>query len=187
MPLLELLPDGIGDAHEWLALPSGTAPAAVLDLNGPDGDASYIRSTGNPDDPTAGVLSLFTFQRAPQLPRPILSVSYITIRPWARRAGAGAQFLAGVIKSGAAQLVFPSVQVTSPAYAALEPSTTGWLSFTDPATGKSWTVAAALAAQVGVFDSTPNAAHEMRVTKITKQVWVEWDSRGAAVRYESGL
>ncbi|HKQ98856.1 MAG TPA: hypothetical protein VJV75_13350 [Candidatus Polarisedimenticolia bacterium] len=185
MPLLELLPDGIGDFSEWVAVPSGSPAGNVLDLQGPDGDATYIRSTGNID---AAVLSLFTFQRRPRLAMPIRSVAWVGVKPWAKRQSVGAQFLAGTIKSGAVRADFPSVQVTAPVYVALDWPVTGWRAFTDPATGNGWTVDAALAAQAGIVDTTPNTTHEMRVTKLVKQVWVEFASRGhAAVRYDTRL
>lgn len=187
MPLLELLPDSIGGA-EWNAFPVGPSFRPVMDLNGPDGDATYIASTGNLDNPAEGVTTLIGFQKAPALPHPVFSVAWVGVKAWLKRATIGAIPVRGVVMSGEARVDLPTVSVTSLTYQPTDAIAAGWRQFTDPETGKDWTWPAALAAEVGLWDTKPDTIHEVRCTTMRKLVWVEYASRGgAAVRYDTAM
>lgn len=177
MPLVALLPVADGASSTWTAAPGGTQRfEAVMDPYGPDDNATICQGTGTGQD------LMVKTQGAPSLP-PIARVGWVGV--WAR---VGRNLVASVtplrftprIRLGALDYVGPTpVGLTASQLAYVDYSgydRADWRLETNPATGKEWTVAEALAAEVGIRDVTAAGTHVLKCTALRKLLQVAYFS-----------
>ena len=182
MPIVDLLPVGDGATLGWTPVPAGTPHyLRILDYSGPDDAAGYIQ--------TGGYLAaeLFHTQTGPDIPE-VVGVAWVSVRVRLRRTGVNP--VNNPVWSGPLIGTGPSFEPQ--AWAIQYADRAKWLWFnpesdanaratTNPATGKAWTWAEALAVQVGIKDQTPDP-HQLHCTSLRKVVSVtyrgvtRWDS-----------
>jgi hypothetical protein len=151
----------------------------MLDLYGQDEDSSYAGTT------TVGTSLLVKTQTGAIIP-PVAGVGYVAVMARARRAGPGSEegAIAPLIKSGAVTVQGLTVNLTT-SYADYGGyGFPGWWLETDPTTGLPWTLDAALAAEIGLFNATAEGEfpQAVRCTKLRKLVLVNHAGRVGAVR-----
>ena len=181
MPVVELLPVGNGAFSTWTASPAGTPHwRAVFDPVAADDDATFVRS----DDDTQKV-ETFLYETGRLSPR-VRPVSWIGLKARVRRTALGfaenVRFAPRVYSSGiAAQgstIILPRATTAWNNYG--PEAIAAWRFFLDPATGRPWTDAAALSAELGMvdltFDEGAGAQHDLRWTLARKVMNVNyWD------------
>lgn len=182
MPVITLFPVADALGSTWTPVPAGTSQfERVMDLySGPDDTASVVTSAG-------AILNrdlLVETQHAPDLRHPVARVGWVGV--WARLNRSGAGFTpvryAPRLKIGAADIVGPDSTATT-IFVDTDPAIVpSWRFETNPATGKDWTWPEALAAVIGIRDTTPSvAAHLLRCTTLLKKVMVAYARPGAVM------
>lgn len=186
MPPVNLFAVADGDISNWTVVPGGTpAFQAVGAVHGPQDDVVYVQSgtgAGSPEifvqtcstaalPPISGVGWVGVFARTKKIAN---QPSLITFLPEIRSAGI--QMNGSVVESAGFS------------YADYDPNVLLELQFAlDPATGKPWTLAAALACQVGIKDDTTNSGHAggvytLRCSRISKVLFAGFLPNHGAVR-----
>lgn len=137
-----------------------------MDLYGADDLAGYCQTAAS------GADLLVHTQSLPDLKHPVARVGWVGLQARVARSGFGiTPKFAPRMRVGAAEYVGPdSTPVAS--FTTYTADLPGWRLELNPETGKAWTWAEALAALIGLRDTSPPGGHLLRCTSLLKQVLV---------------
>lgn len=173
MEVLSDLPVANGSVMQW----GGTGFVALIDPAGPDEDATQINSSN------VGNIGRVLCQKPVKWDQ-VAAVSWVGLLARVRRVpigGIGGAIAPQVHRAGS---TFEAAgMVVTSAYADYDArSLLSWQCEHDPATGDFWTLDNALAAEVGLRDTSTDD-HLLRWTLARKLIAVQWKHGGNAVRY----
>jgi hypothetical protein len=129
-----LLPNGEGSVNEWSPTGAATNHEAVGEMDGEDGDTSYVGSH------TDGALDLYTL---PNLEFGRAAIKAVAVHQWARRDDALYRALVPTVRTGGADYAADESALSN-AYARIQT-----IYERNPATALAWTVAQVNAMQMG--------------------------------------
>lgn len=179
MPVFPLYPVADGSLTQWVVSPPGMPSyQAVMDLYGPDDLSTYI------DSPAAGAIHLVKTESKPNVPV-VRSVGFVAVflRVRVGTHSTGAAFSSRIRSAGIdlnGPTVNPPADNTFHDYDGSQ--IVGWAAERDPATGQYWTLAAALAAEIGIVDQGEPVVLSLFCTSMKKMLGVDLAIGAGAVR-----